>query len=90
MHAKLLQITPGGGWKAVFAADDGQPFCRELACWAIVNDRDETFLEGFVVSGTMTRAASDDNHFAGYQSPSGDPPLASFEKSCATLAKTAK
>ena len=89
MHANITQITPGAGWKAVFAADDGTPRTQELVCWAAVHDRDETYLEGFVAVEAMTRPASDDKRFAGYQSPSGEPPLASFEKSCAHLAKTA-
>ncbi len=89
MHARIIQFTPGAGWKAVFAAADGTPCTKELIGFGLVEDRAETYLEGFIAVDSMIRPASDDSRFAGYQSPGGEPPLASFEKSCAHLAKHA-
>jgi len=70
------------------AAADGTPCIRELICLALVEGRAETYIEGFIVADTMIRPASGDNRFTGYQSPGGEPLLASFEKSCAHLRNT--
>jgi hypothetical protein len=69
---KILQIIPSGGWKAVYALDDGQTLVLDLICWALVEERGETSVEG-MVGPDYADFADEESNFLGYQSPSGEP-----------------
>jgi hypothetical protein len=44
--ARVIQLLPADGWRAVYAGKDGKPWADRLVCWALVatpdgnNDRD--------------------------------------------------
>jgi hypothetical protein len=53
---KILQMIPADGWKAVFQLADFLPgssniTARDLACWALVEEKGKQTIRGMVYSG---------------------------------------
>jgi hypothetical protein len=90
MTKKIIQIIPGGGWKAVYADAEGNQNSRDVICWAVTNDDGETSVEGMIAEETVTRFVTDDNKFAGYQTPTGQYDLTARCKTIADLIREKK